>query len=199
MQLQGIRIEYFLTGGLSFVWLGLLAYLIYPGISQFSFGSAQLLLIPVAYYMGLMIDYVGRLALNPIANKIEAKIYGSAEARIKSERGIEKKLKNSEILITILDYKPELFEQVEIRLTRYRIARGALLNIALTLLVILFFYSPNNTAEHSIFGQKVFYFSSLIGLAILGVINFFMWKQFVASYHKQQVYILRHLDAHSPV
>ena len=195
MQLQGIRIEYLITGGISIIWL-------YPLIEMLRFGDetysadlrkSGLIFIPIAYVLGMTIDFIAREIFSKSKNKIRKEIY----ARNKMSKS------NQEILIEVLHHDAELHKRLETRETRYRIARGLFVNLLLSLLVtfVWFWMIRKELYEDQApeIRNPIYWKQGVIQLMtlLLLIFSWKMWKEYLRRYCKQQIYLMKHINATS--
>jgi len=121
MNLQGILIEYFITGSFSLIWLGYL-YARCPFLANLHFPHSDVLLsiivISVIYVAGMLVDFIGK----EFTNQVEKWVH---------RRFPSFKTNRHEVNCTFADivsFNPELGKQIEMRSSRDRIARGAIIN-----------------------------------------------------------------------
>jgi len=132
MQLQGIRIEYFINGGLALLWIYPLLCLV--GTS--ALGQLKTLelsdihfvmLLPLSYSLGMIISFIIKIGLKSRKEKIRKDIFGKDD--LKNDLFfIESHIKTAE-------FNKELHNILEINLTRQRISRGNILNLLMITLV----------------------------------------------------------------
>jgi hypothetical protein len=144
VSLPGLLIEYLITGAVAIVWIWTLASAVQPGsqLNLKDFGAAHVTLaVPLAYVLGMVVDYVGRLLATAIrrgvADPVNCRL-GPAIARhvpagwvaiheflAAGSKPSVAPLMQAEILIK----STELGKQYEMRSSRDRIARGMLANV----------------------------------------------------------------------
>lgn len=112
MNLPGLLIEYLITGVLAVLWIATIVRFgsnPAPPFDQLS-GPQVTLLAPVAYILGMLIDYIGKLLTDPFV------VDDSKETLHKAE---------------LFARSAEVGKQYEMRKSRDRVARGLLANLIL--------------------------------------------------------------------
>ena len=165
MQLQGIRIEYFINGGVALIWayplLKIFAkiseFLEFPKLTEFHF----IVLIPLCYVAGMFVAFLAKALFKRKRNKIRKEMFSS--------HFTDKKIKQIKILIKAAKYNKEVYDLLEVNLTRQRITRGNLINLIITILVVpSYLVFVKNGAWWNVA------FSFLLLLALL-LLNWKMW------------------------
>jgi hypothetical protein len=196
MNLPGLLIEYLITGATALVWLLLLFYRAQPGLAaQFRLDRIDpktfAFLVPLAYVIGMIIDYVSRFVAHTLDFLIVRRaiwpLRRRISARIPNRTGVYQKLKK---LIEPPEQKParlsqhevmlvsaELGKQLEMRSSRDRIARGAFLNSIVATGVLYYYYSAD---AHPPASSQVI----LLGGIGLSAVLFAMWRRFYRLTHK---------------
>jgi hypothetical protein len=157
MTLPGLLIEYLVSGALALPWL-----IVISGLNvNREVPNWQLPLLAVALYvMGMMIDLIAFVLLKPLKWRLRK--------RIAKRLGIEHKSAVGSAaarLVRLMKYSPEIAREVSARSSRDRIARGVVINAALTVVVLWQFVS--------------WWFAALICLATLGMWLFFEANSYV--------------------
>ena len=137
MRFTAAFVEYLVTGCCALLWIVPLLWPVKPcNISSPSTGTAVLLL-PILYALGGIIDFVSYFLVLPIRNEIRkgAKRL-SREYCVRKETEIFLEERFPSLTAAILDFSPELGKELVLRKTRVRIARGALLNLILLSFVL---------------------------------------------------------------
>ena len=128
MNLPGLLVEYLINGCIAFIWL--FSFERIQAIASQSY--SELLLIPVAYVLGMFIDFLAWIITRPVKNQI----------RDSALRVVGKEREESGVTIDVNEYKffwdekveieksyPELNSEIKSRSSRDRIARGTILNL----------------------------------------------------------------------
>ncbi len=129
MNLPGLLVEYLINGSIALVWLLKIdkLQLVFAEIQD-----NQILIIPIAYVLGMFIDFLAALLVHPFKKLI----------RRSSEKTVGKEIKSKRPTLNINDYKtfwdekvaiekhfPDLNKEIMSRSSRDRIARGTMLNL----------------------------------------------------------------------
>jgi hypothetical protein len=188
MQLQGIRIEYLITGGISIIWI--LPFLnIFLWNNNFPVSSlslnATLILIPFAYVFGMISD----MAISKILEKPKRKIKQvTLKDKIQS-LGLGEK----EIIIKIMDRNMALYYSIEVKQTRYRIMRGMVFN----LLLLSFWLSVNAILYSEPVKLKMAVWQKaglLLSVFLLTIYAYNIWKVFAFRFYREVVTIAKAID-----
>ncbi len=128
MNLPGLLVEYLINGCVAFIWL--FSFEKIHAINSQAY--SELLLIPVAYVLGMFIDFLAWVITRPAKKTI----------RDSALRVVEKEREESGEPIDVNEYKlfwdekveieksyPELNSELKRRSSRDRIARGTILNL----------------------------------------------------------------------
>jgi hypothetical protein len=198
MNLPGLLIEYLITGATAGLWLLLLFHRAYPDLAaEFRLDRIDpktlAFLVPLAYVIGMIIDYVSRFvasavdflivrcAIWPLRRRISARIPNRTSMYQKLKKLIEPPerkrapLSQHEIMLV----STELGKQLEIRSSRDRVARGAFLNSIVATGVLYYYYSVD---VHPPVSLQVILFGGLGLSAVL----FAMWRRFARLTYKYQ-------------
>jgi hypothetical protein len=150
VNLPGLLIEYLITGVLAILWIGgviMLGSDAAPAFDQLS-GPQVTLLAPLAYILGMLIDYIGKRLTDPFV------IDDSKETLHKAE---------------LVARSAEVGKQYEMRKSRDRVARGLLANLVLLGIVgagVLVQKHP----------PSLFWWIPLFTL--LSILSFIIWRRF---------------------
>jgi hypothetical protein len=163
LSLPGLLVEYLITGACAILWMWVLFAAIAPeqvlDLEDFDAAHATFV-VPLAYVVGMVIDYVGRLLAtglrrliaDPVNKKIGPSLLSVIPRRWRRTRKLfagehlpRKSLMNQ---AEILECSVELGKQYEMRSSRDRIARGVFANVAIASCVGAFFRAdmPNGFA-----------------------------------------------------
>jgi len=128
MALPGLLIEYLINGALALIWL-------YPLLKRFGLPEINSSYLPVLalgiYVVGMVVDYIAWSVTRPLKYKIRRQIedrYG-IEMQISPRRSAN--LRQAKFAI----YAPELSKDAAMRSSRDRIARGAIINTILAIII----------------------------------------------------------------
>lgn len=135
MKLAASLVEHLVTGTGALIWIALLlAKDAAPGWGELP-GWVGVLMVPILYGVGILLDYIAHFFLRPIESII-----------IRRRRRIWGDEKDSRLLrsptVAIILKSRELAEMLELRAVRQRIARGAFVNLLLATLILMFFGFP---------------------------------------------------------
>lgn len=161
MNLRGIRIEYFITGSFSLIWLLLLAhtYDLQPSNSIFSNEILiSVIAISTIYVLGMLIDFIGRGYVSLLEKSIPRFFpYKKMErTHIYARRAA----------ITV--FNPELSKQIDMRSSRDRIARGSIINSFMIGVVLLYTLPMQRMQALSVF----------LGTIVICLLLSYMWMRF---------------------
>ena len=147
MQLPGMLIEYLINGSCALIWIWISLRMLGKEVPSVS-DPRLVLFLPVIYVIGMIIDYVARglvLFIVDTAKRLKrtAKPRKATLSSNNSETdkiGEKRKPKKGSVSRAYMFlHSPELSKQYEMRSSRDRVARGALLNtILLTISLIIF-------------------------------------------------------------
>lgn len=131
MNLPGLLIEYLIIGSIALLWLGKLFLVIDP--STMDFDGFELLLVPLAYVLGMFIDFIAWILTKPFkkwirndAIKVVTKAMAE-EGNANFDPDAYKWFWNEKIEIE--KRYPELNKELSARSSRDRIARGTIINL----------------------------------------------------------------------
>jgi len=130
MNLPGLLIEYLIVGAIALIWIGV----IFSDIdtSFLNKTDSQLFLIPMAYVLGIFIDFIAWIVTKPIKKIIRNHAIGVVrdamlEQDISFNENDYKHYWNEKI--TIEKSYPDLNKELSGRSSRDRIARGVVINL----------------------------------------------------------------------
>ncbi len=172
MQLQGVRIEYFINGGIAIIW-------VYPLLKVFVkvFGFIDLptltkahyvILIPLCYVTGMFVSFLAKILFKKKRNKLRKEMF---LFHFKDE-----KIKQIKIIIKAAKFNKEVYDLLEVNLTRQRITRGNLINLIIIILVL---------PSYLIFVKNIAWWNSVFPFILLSALLFLNWKMWVSQ---QKVY-----------
>ena len=126
MTLPGLLIEYLISGTIALIWL-------VPLLASFNIDAMESIPLPLMavalYIVGLTIDFLAYWMVKPLKAFLRRKAW--------RENGEGREARNSSVdrEIQFSLYAPELAKEVAMRSSRDRIARGAVANAAIALLL----------------------------------------------------------------
>jgi len=127
MNLRGILVEYFITGSFALIWLGYW-YGKCPFLTHLNFPHGDVLLsiivVSVIYVTGMLVDFIGK----EFTEWVEKLLRWRFPAITARQHAVNCSYAD------IASFNPELGKQIEMRSSRDRIARGAIIN---TLIITL--------------------------------------------------------------
>ncbi len=128
MNLPGMLVEYLITGSCALLWVRALLLLVGSdlpeGLSFQGWDGAKLaLLVPGIYVLGMLVDFLGK----GITDLLK-KLFRESLPDKKDEREL--------FYWDIFMHAPELGRQIEIRSSRDRVARGAIVNTVIGTIVL---------------------------------------------------------------
>jgi len=132
MNLPGLLIEYLINGAIILSWLSLL----FAPLVGIDANGSEILLIPIAYVIGMFIDYIALIATLPAKQWIRNRARMELSEELSFEKDDYKDMWNEKLMIE-KDY-PDLKRESRSRSSRDRIARGTIINL---LLITAFFWS----------------------------------------------------------
>jgi hypothetical protein len=187
MSLQGIKIEYFITGGLSSIWL-LPFYKYFTTNDYFLKKEVWIVLIPIIYIIGMLADFLGekltkrqKLSIKEKVYRSEMKGFGKFDDNYKIPSG-------HSILAKIAVFNKVLYDGLEIRITRDRILRAALVSfgVAIFSTFVAFFI------EFFLFNLISFYHITIfVFLIIISFLTVHTWKRYQTHFYKYQINALK--------
>lgn len=167
MQLQGIRIEYFINGGMAIFWLYPLVRLLEMiiGLNEpLIFTEAHfIILIPFSYIVGMFISFIARMAFKSKTNIIKKEIFST---HLQDER-----IKQVRVIIEAAKFNKDVHDALEISLTRQQIARGNLINLLITILVV---------PTYLFFAKGLIWWRLLLFMFTLGILWWGSWKMWIS-------------------
>jgi len=136
MQIPGLLVEYLINGSTALVWLTPL--LLLGGLPiNIDHAFTLALFVPILYVLGMIIDSIGRIALNPHKRRIQKSVY----EKLNPEK-VGKYVKDIELYLNA----PELAKANEMRSSRDRIARGAVMNSLLATVSLAFYFQQTEAS-----------------------------------------------------
>lgn len=170
VQLAGLVVEYLIVGLVSSIWIVLAVGSL--GKVSFQLDPSILIFTPLLYLFGMISDYLGSSVLVRRKEKIENKIF--------SEKGVNKgTISTHQLVVQAAIYCPELLKALEMRASRYRIARGTLVNIPFIGIAILWLYHTSSI-PWLIIGSVL--------IILLCIMFFNMWERYLEYFVRQEVY-----------
>lgn len=139
MNFPGLLVEYLINGCISLLWISkIVSFEVLPPIID----DQKLILIPLAYVLGMFVDYVAWIFTRPIKNSIRQDAARVVQKEM-ANRGIHFDIEEYELFwdekIEIEKSYPELNKELTSRSSRDRIARGTMVN--LIPISVLYWYS----------------------------------------------------------
>jgi hypothetical protein len=132
MTLPGLLIEYLISGAMALIWLAPL--LAIYGVDVVQTGLLPLLAIAL-YVVGMAIDFLAYWLVMPLKSPVRARAwrkYGDSNSEMPPpENSVEREIK-------FALYAPEIAKEVDMRSSRDRIARGAIVNVLIALALRIF-------------------------------------------------------------
>jgi hypothetical protein len=170
MALPGLLIEYLINGALALLWLyPLLKILRLPEIN-----SSYLPIMALGIYVvGMIVDYIAWSITRPIKYRIRHRIEQKYGIELQSGWGRSAHLRQAKIAI----YAPEISKETAMRSSRDRIARGAIINTVLAIIV------------NAIITGKIF-LVMILGIPVL-VISIIMWMSFEKASYSYELIALQ--------
>lgn len=129
MSIPGLFVEYLVIGTIAILWLWPLASILAPLVPKNEIFT--LLLVPVLYVIGMIVDYLGYLLLRPVRNRIRDRIYIQYEGDVEESSGLEARL---------FVHAPELANLVTMYSSRDRVARGTAINGIIAVIVFVIYF-----------------------------------------------------------
>ena len=128
MKIDGMFIEYLISGGVALIWIYPLTSIIGVNSEVFSFEPSVILLaIPLTFTIGMLIDFIALKVLSKQRKKIRHKVYGDMDT---------KEMTFYNTLYELSKINNSLVKHLEMRDTRVRASRGTFINFLLGLLLI---------------------------------------------------------------
>lgn len=129
MNLPGLLVEYLINGCIALLWV----ICLFPQyIIDNLYDSEKLLLIPVAYVIGMFIDYIAWLLTRPLKKLIRNSALNSLKKAFKESNSsidINQYAYFWEEKVEIEKNYPDLNKEIRSRSSRDRIARGTIINL----------------------------------------------------------------------
>lgn len=168
MQIPGLLVEYLINGSLALVWL--FPLLMFIGFDPDKIGissSNAILLIPVLYVLGMVVDSVANFIVRPHKRRILQRAY--KRFNISEDERLKIGQFSREAIFII--YAPELAKATQISSSKDRIARSTILNAILltTTFCLHSFRQSNNPLDLVLY---------LAGGVTLVLICWGMWARF---------------------
>ena len=134
MNLPGLLIEYLINGAIALIWLSQIS--IFSTLTAVSATGMEIVLIPIAYVIGMFIDYIAWFLTRPVKGFIRSKVRDELAHEL-SFASDDYKDRWTDKLKIETDYA-NLSKQLESKSSRDRIARGTIINL---ILINVFFWS----------------------------------------------------------
>ena len=146
MSLAGMLVEYLITGCSALIWIWLILLLpgvdLPPGVNVRDLEAHQIaIFVPLLYVLGLFIDYLAKGLTDFLDDTVRQRFWRPAAKRLSklTREGslLHKWLVGPKSYKGAIEYaeiflrSPDLGKQLELRSTRDRVARGALINTLL--------------------------------------------------------------------
>ena len=129
MNLPGLLIEYLINGSLALIWLlSMVDITMLPSFIE----DQSLLLVPVIYVLGMLIDFIAWVVTSPVKKRIRNNALNNIDRIMKEDRVAFDKDDYKSFLaekLTIAKDFPDLDKELSSRSSRDRIARGLMLNM----------------------------------------------------------------------
>lgn len=129
MSIPGLFVEYLVIGTIAMLWLWPLTSILAPLVPKDEIFT--LLLVPVLYVIGMIIDYVGYLLFRPVRNRIRDRIYIQYKGDLEQSGDLEARL---------FVHAPELAKLVTMYSSRDRVARGTTINGILAAITFVIYF-----------------------------------------------------------
>jgi hypothetical protein len=170
MNIPGLLIEYLVVGSTALLWLFPLLDIPFISEQTLSFEKAAAL-APALYVLGMLVDFIAFILVTVIPWRkysLKALVRCSVHRRVRRENPklalpLIGEGRSSQITILLIQHAPALMKEVELRSSRDRIARSAVVNL-LALAAVLWCVKFN------------FWLSSLTLVA--AVVSLVMWAVF---------------------
>lgn len=210
MQLPGMFIEYFIIGAGSVFWLIILfqnVTKIFP--FQFPNDLIVVIIVPILYFLGMLMDYVGKSITNIIEhlivypirkifpNLIVERMPDKSLYNVKSVEEFIKKRKTSPEIeydyisrADLLFKDDKIYKQLEMRHSRHRIARGMFCNILFLFITITF---SIHYVEYSFLPIFFFFIISFIVLIIM----YSMWYYYARQTSLYKIKAIKSFEKNS--
>lgn len=169
--LAGLLIEYFIVGGVASLWLAPLvlgAMLSRPDLAKDIAPVAAATFVPALYVVGMVCDYLGYRFTRAYKERIEA--------RVQIDRPV---VSAQTVHAFAVAYEPNLAKELDVRSSRDRVARGALVAC-----LPLLFLSP--------FNRGTWWVGTLSGAVVVACIAL-LWarmQKLSAQYEQQVIKVL---------
>lgn len=178
MHLQGIRIEYFINGGIAILWFYPILIWFDNQFSSIKTDLSLVFIVPFLYLIGMLISFSARRILKRKKKKIQSRIY---EKYLGSTR-----LYQIPLLIKIAAENKEIYERMEISLAAQLVARGSIVNLSLALISNLIFLGIKNE-----FGLLII--AAIIIIFFL-ILCYQLWKKHQNGYYENQCFAFLYLN-----
>ena len=178
MKIDGLFIEYLISGGVAILWLYPLFMIL--GINPtFFYTNISLLLIaiPITYIIGMMVDY--------LASRILARSKNEARLRVYNKAGLDVRTFYDSLFD--LSYTNEtLIKHLEMRESRVRTARGTFINIIFaTICIPLYFFIRHDLGSGFLF---------LLGLLLVLLLTWRIYEKNIWLTYEYQATMIRKLQ-----
>jgi hypothetical protein len=178
MALAGVVVEYLVLGSLALLWIsiGLVAFEYVPPAKVPE--AVVVALVPSIYVLGMLSDFVGRSLVQK--KRIEKKVqedFGAGD------------ISSQELHANLVAKLPALAQELDVRGTRDRIARGALANVPFLALAIAIWMLRNDRWSGAVA-------AILVGGSLYFVV-YLMWRRFQTLSARYEVFAHRALEENS--
>ncbi len=178
MQLPGLFIEYLVIGAITLIWVLPLLTINTHLIPLKEY--LLLLYIPMAYVIGMLIDFIGYLLLRPIRQRLRRKVNEKYGVQIDSSAKFYAQLHTHSI---------ELAKLVDMYSSRDRIARGtAITSLFATIALVIRFWRIDQ--------WDMVYLTGVCGLALFCAFSI-LWARYQKLSYDLDAYCLSELDKKS--
>jgi hypothetical protein len=170
MALPGLLIEYLINGALALLWL-------YPLLKKLGLPEIHSSYLPILalgiYVVGMIVDYIAWSVTKPIKYRIRNRIEERYGFESKSGLGRSAHMRQAKFAI----YAPEISKETAMRSSRDRIARGAIINTILALII------------NSIITSNIL-LTIILGIPVL-IISIVMWMSFEKASYSYELIALQ--------
>ena len=179
MKIDGLFIEYLISGGVAILWIYPILIMLGLDVSLLNLDPSAILIgIPITYVIGMMIDYIAAELLRGYKTKIRIRVY--KDLHLKEHTFYD-------ALFEISKFNQTIVKHLEMRESRVRAARGIFLNLifALPIIPIYFVYVDN----------AIMLFVSILFLLLALILSWFIFKKMIKlTYYFQAMMVGKLLD-----
>jgi hypothetical protein len=178
MQLPTFFVEYLISGACALIWIW--EILIVKGIVNGPPSADKVdagyvaLLIPILYVLGMFIDFIGRWCVKKIIKEKVVNRWRSDSTDLSDTA--------DNMSATLAVHAPEANKELGMRSSRDRVARGALVNLMITVFIFIFWF---NRINQTLSLNLSFYSVLFSGLALVALC-FLVWNHFDERTSKYQ-------------